>query len=264
VSSLPNEFQRISAGVYAFKRIVPVEDLLAQIGRDLEIERALSQEDRQGIAKAYDSLLDDAVTEVIVPTDEAVSPSDTTLGKIVNSLNARAREYGAAVSEFQCSPDDQRVLNEVLRIAYNFSTDVLPRRLKRQPYARRNFCAPQGWSEDIDLVFHRSNGKNCQLSQPPLKCFPITLYFWVVFSPPCRPHQDVDDLFHSEPLRRPSDLPRFLERSQKLCEAISVSRIQIADPGPRQLGESLLQFRHVLRLAEKLEPHSKVSIEQPC
>ena len=143
MSSLPNEFQRISAGVYAFKRIVPVEDLLAQIGRDLEIERALSQEDRQGIAKAYDSLLDDAVTEVIVPTDEAVSPSDTTLGKIVNSLNARAREYGAAVSELQCSPDDQRVLNEVLRIAYNFSTDVLPRRLKRQPYARRNFCAPQ-------------------------------------------------------------------------------------------------------------------------
>ena len=124
--SLTSEFQRISPGVYAFKRILPVEDLLTQIGRDLEVERVLSQADRQGIAKAYDSLLDDVVTEVIVPTDRAVGPGDTILGKIVGSLGARAREYAAAVNELQRSPEDQRVLIEVLRIAYNFSTDVLP------------------------------------------------------------------------------------------------------------------------------------------
>lgn len=124
--SLPTEFQRVSAGVYAFKRILPVEDLLAQIGHDLEAEGGLSEKVGQAIAKAYDSLLDDATTDVIVPTDRTVSPKDTTLGKIVGSLRAKAQEYDAAVKELQRAPDDQHALNEVLRIAYNFSTDVLP------------------------------------------------------------------------------------------------------------------------------------------
>lgn len=124
--SLPTEFQRVSAGVYAFKRIVPVEDLLTQIGHDLNAEGGLSENDGREIAKAYDSLLDDATTDVIVPTDKIISPKDTTLGKITTSLRAKAREYGAAVKELQHAPEDQHALNEVLRIAYNFSTDVLP------------------------------------------------------------------------------------------------------------------------------------------
>jgi len=38
--SLPTEFQRVSPGVYAFRRILPVEDLLTQIGTDLTAEGA--------------------------------------------------------------------------------------------------------------------------------------------------------------------------------------------------------------------------------
>jgi hypothetical protein len=42
-----------------------------------------------------------------------------------------------------------------------------------------------------------------------------------------------------------------------------VFRIELADPGPSQFGEGFFEFRHMLRLAEKLEGHSKESIEQP-
>jgi len=44
-----------------------------------------------------------------------------------------------------------------------------------------------GWSEDIDLVFHRGNGKNCQLPQPSLKCFPIILCISGSYLPPVAP-----------------------------------------------------------------------------
>lgn len=124
--SLPTEFQRVGPGVYAFKRILPLEDLLTQIGSDLTAEGGLSEIDRREIAKAYDSLLDDATTDVKVSTEEIANPNDTTLGKIVTSLRAKSREYDAAVKELQRTSGDHHALNEVLRIAYNFSTDVLP------------------------------------------------------------------------------------------------------------------------------------------
>lgn len=123
---LQSDLHRVSAGVYAFKRIMPIEDLLAHISRDLETEGGLSEPDRREIARAYDLLLDDAVTDVVVPTDTAVNPKETTLGKIAQSLRAKEREYTAAVENLRQAPEDQHALNEVLRIAYNFSTDVLP------------------------------------------------------------------------------------------------------------------------------------------
>jgi len=48
------------------------------------------------------------------------------LGRIATSLRGKAHEYQAAVTQLQQSPEDQHILNEVLRVAYNFSTDVLP------------------------------------------------------------------------------------------------------------------------------------------
>ena len=113
------------------------------------------------------------------------------------------------------------------------------------------------------LFSHCRNGKDCQLPQSPVKCSPITLYFWIMLGRLCRPHQDMNDLFHRKSLRWPSDLSRFLKRSQELYEPISILRIQVADPRSRQLGESLFQLRHVLRLAEKLKSRSKIGIEQP-
>src|SRR5580658_2262686 len=80
------------------------------------------------------------------------------------------------------------------------------------------------------LFVHGSNGKYRQFPQSPLKALPITLQVWVVFGPLCRPHQDVDDLLHSEPLWRPSNLACFLERAQKSCESLFIFRIQVADP----------------------------------
>lgn len=124
--TLHSDFQRVSAGIYAFKRIMPLEDLLAHIARDLEAEGGLSESNGRKIAKAYDLLVDDAVTDVAVSSDTTISPKETTLGKIAQSLRAKEREYAAAVDALQQTPQDQHSLNEVLRIAYNFSTDVLP------------------------------------------------------------------------------------------------------------------------------------------
>lgn len=54
------------------------------------------------------------------------NPAETVLGQIVGSLGNQAGEYKTALAELQSKPEDRRSLNEVLRIAYNFSTDVLP------------------------------------------------------------------------------------------------------------------------------------------
>ena len=68
---------------------------------------------------------------------------------------------------------------------------------------------PSGRYLSFELLLHRGNGKYRQLPQPPNKCFPIAAPL-VVFAPPlCHPHQDVEYLLYSEPLRRPSDLPIF-------------------------------------------------------
>jgi hypothetical protein len=124
--AIKTSFRRVSAGVYELNRIMPLEDLIAHLAADLELEGGLSEDDRREVAKAYDSLLDAAITDVMVPKGETIDPTRTTLGKIVQSLRANETEYAAAVAQLQQFPEDQHELNEVLRIAYNFSTDVLP------------------------------------------------------------------------------------------------------------------------------------------
>jgi hypothetical protein len=93
---------------------------------------------------------------------------------------------------------------------------------------------PSGKTSRVQIICSSRQWQVSQLTQPPLKCLPITLHVWVVFGSLCRPHQDVDDLLHSEPLWRSSNRTRFLERAQKSCEPIFILSIQIADPRPRQ------------------------------
>src|SRR5207244_13404962 len=90
---------------------------------------------------------------------------------------------------------------------------------------------PSGRYFSFELLLHRGNGKYRQLPQPPNKCFPIAAPL-VVFAPLCHPHQDVEYLLYSEPLRRPSDLSRFLDRSQTSREPIFALRIQMSYPRP--------------------------------
>jgi hypothetical protein len=62
---------------------------------------------------------------VVIPT-RTVKPKDTILGRIVNSLRGQTSEYRSALRALESDGDNGQALNEVLRIAYNFSTDVLP------------------------------------------------------------------------------------------------------------------------------------------
>lgn len=119
---------KVDAGIYAVKEFVAIEDVFDYISRSLQSQDGLSEKDRQAIARAYDALLDNATTEVVIPREQADSNSEaTTLGQIVRSLNHHANEYREALTELQTASDDSKnALNNVLRIAYNFSSDVLP------------------------------------------------------------------------------------------------------------------------------------------
>ncbi len=124
--SLSEDFEKVEAGIYALKRIMPIEDLLDRISTDLSERGGLGAEDRRKIAKAYDALLDGATTEVVIPKGKGVTPKETTLGQIVDSLLGQTTEYRKALKLLQSSGTNGQALHEVLRIAYNFSADVLP------------------------------------------------------------------------------------------------------------------------------------------
>ena len=120
------DVQRTAEGVYSMRRVLPIEELLELIDGDLKGQGGISPEDRRVIGAAYDAMLDEVTTEVNVPSGEVRDRRETILGKIVVSLHDQADHYRAALAFLQQRSDDPRALNEVLRIAYNFSADVLP------------------------------------------------------------------------------------------------------------------------------------------
>lgn len=124
--TLKTTFASLGGGVYAVKMILPVEDLLVEISEALPEGTELSDSDRQAISDAYNRLLDAATMDVAIPTKPIGSPKETVLGQIVSSLEAQKDEYARALTALRTNPDDRHALHEVLRIAYNFSTDVLP------------------------------------------------------------------------------------------------------------------------------------------
>lgn len=109
--------------VASIKEIIPIEDLFEKIQKETNGTDALSEKDRQAIREAYDSLIDGATTDVVIGRGK---PEDSVLGKIRDSLRSQASEYEKAVNQLDKNLDDQAALHEVLRLAYNFSTDVLP------------------------------------------------------------------------------------------------------------------------------------------
>jgi hypothetical protein len=121
-----SDVQKLDTGVYAIKKIVPPEELLGLISSDFKDYGGLSIADRRAIAEAYDSMTDAATTDVTVPSGRIQEPQETILGKIVASLRRQTDEYRNALKRLDDGPDDSTPLNEVLRIAYNFSSDVLP------------------------------------------------------------------------------------------------------------------------------------------
>jgi hypothetical protein len=120
------DLQKSGDGIYSMRKVLPIEELLEFIYKDLEGQGGISPEDRGAIGSAYDKMLDEVTTEVSVPSGEVQDRNETILGRIVISLRQQADQYRAALAVLQTGSNAPQALNEVLRIAYNFSADVLP------------------------------------------------------------------------------------------------------------------------------------------
>ena len=116
--------QTTGNGVYSIATLVPIEDLFEHINE--ELDEGLSIQERQALVSAYDDMLDAAITEVTVPTTAVRRRQDTILGKIAVSVREQVSSYRTALDTLLAAPEDRMALNEVLRIAYNFSVDALP------------------------------------------------------------------------------------------------------------------------------------------
>ena len=110
---------------YTIASILSIEDLFDNV-ETLAGSGPLAGKERQIIAKAYDELLEKVTIDVCFPNTKIKELDQTILGKIAAALREQADQYETAVDELKKHPDNRQALNEVLRIAYNFSTDVLP------------------------------------------------------------------------------------------------------------------------------------------
>jgi hypothetical protein len=123
---LKSRIKRIDQSTYAVGSLVSVEDLLSQVDADLQSEGGFADAERTKVAEAYDRLLDVATADVVISTSRIQQPEETILGRIVDALKFQTGEYRIALQALVNGPDDKHALNEVLRIAYNFSSDVVP------------------------------------------------------------------------------------------------------------------------------------------
>jgi hypothetical protein len=123
--AIGSAMQKAEDGIYCVSSILPIDELFDFVNHDLREVGGLSDKDRVAVRNGYDEMMDSAITEVTVPTGE-VRRGETVLGKIASSMRSQATEYATALEALSRTPEDQQALHEVLRIAYNFSADVIP------------------------------------------------------------------------------------------------------------------------------------------
>jgi hypothetical protein len=123
--SIGSALRKIEDGIYCVKNLLPIDELFDFIHHDLGATGGLSDKDRVAVRNGYDELMDSAVTEVSVPTGD-VRRGETVLGRIAASMRNQSTEYATALEALRHSPENQHALHEVLRIAYNFTADVIP------------------------------------------------------------------------------------------------------------------------------------------
>lgn len=124
-ASIAADFEDSGKGVYKLKEFLPIETLLDKIQQSLGGTKLIDSE-RQKIAEAYDKLGDDAVIDVVIPTKSQSRKDETVFGKTLIALNSQLAEYRAALRALKKDPQDRHALNDILRLSYNFTTDVIP------------------------------------------------------------------------------------------------------------------------------------------
>lgn len=115
------EIKLAAPGIISVSGIRDVGQVLDRIGDALG--SPLTDDERQSVGKAYTELVDGAITATSPPDGD---PAGSVLGGIVRAMRAKADEYDRALTNLEAEPESSQALHEVLRLAYNFSTDILP------------------------------------------------------------------------------------------------------------------------------------------
>jgi hypothetical protein len=123
--SITGNVRKVEDSIYSLRKLLPIDEVFKFIDDDLGEAAKLSADDRIAVRNGCEQLIDNAITEVSVPTAQ-VQRGETVLGKIVASMRHQTTEYNSALEALRRAPEDQKLLHEILRIAYNFSADVLP------------------------------------------------------------------------------------------------------------------------------------------
>lgn len=124
--SLRTPIERTNEHTYSVAALLPMEDLLSKIDADLKEGGGVSAVERIKVGEAYDALLDAATADVSIPATRINDAGKTVLGKIVAAIQAQVTEYRRSLNTLVAAPEDRHSMHEVLRIAYNFSSDVVP------------------------------------------------------------------------------------------------------------------------------------------
>lgn len=107
------------------QKVESLQSIISCIEASLQPNEKFSDEDRVKVAGALDELQNLATTRVSMPSSAKLDVTQTILGKIESAVTAQAKEYAKAVGQMAKDPSDTALRNDVLRIAYNFCSDVL-------------------------------------------------------------------------------------------------------------------------------------------
>ncbi|MCB9895682.1 MAG: hypothetical protein H6839_14650 [Planctomycetes bacterium] len=114
-------------GKFSMVNLPSLDELLGAVREQAaQRDETVSGEDERRIAKALADLQDEATTSVAMPGADAIDVDNTILGRVKTAVARQVAEYEAAVENYRRAPDNRQNFNEVLRIAYNFSSDALP------------------------------------------------------------------------------------------------------------------------------------------
>src|SRR5580698_11553404 len=107
--SITGNVRKVEDSIYSLRKLLPIDEVFKFIDDDLGEAAKLSADDRIAVRNGCELLIDNAITEVSVPTAQ-VQRGETVLGKIVASMRHQTTEYNSALEALRRAPEDQKLL----------------------------------------------------------------------------------------------------------------------------------------------------------
>jgi len=125
-TSAPDNVSLSDDGKCTIGTLLPIDVVLSEIQNALENQDEFQENERHKFSKAYDKLLDQLTTVVSLPAGDVTKSQETLLGQMASALEEQSNDYRKGLDKLSKDRSNATLLNEVLRIAYNFVTDVQP------------------------------------------------------------------------------------------------------------------------------------------